>query len=78
MMLIINGIPYEIKMLGYIDDRQLLIEMSGTKEVIEKIFGRADSIVFINADGVKSDLSAVKFVGFLGGAAAGKELVVLK
>ncbi len=78
MMLIINGVSYEIKMLGYIDNQQLLIEMSGTKEVIEKIFGRAESIVFVNADGVKSDLSTVKFVGFLDGAAAGKELVVLK
>ena len=76
-MLIIDETTYQIKMLGYIWDEQLLIEMHGlSRTEITNIFESAKSIVFVNSDGVKTDYSGLKVVDFLDGGEG--ELVVLK
>ena len=75
----INSVPYPIKMLGYIYDGEILIEMIGkTKEQITGLFESAEELVFINADGVRKDCSDLKLDGFIDGAEGDNQWILLK
>ena len=78
-VLLIDDEACPIRMLGYIYDRNLLIEMIGkTKTEIASMFANARKLVFVNADGVKTDCSEMKFNGFIDGAEGGNQWIVLK
>ena len=77
-MLIVNGSSYPIIMLGFVGTGKLLFEMiDKSEEEATEIFSNANTIFFINRDGVKADYSKMKFDGFMDGAAQGNVRVIL-
>lgn len=66
IMLIVDGVEYQIVMFGYIDAGRLLFEMVDvTKEDAESILTGAETIQYKNSDGWINDLSNMKFDSFM-------------